>query len=766
MRLGGSEEGGGGNGCGCGYGVALLRLLGTVAILLLVTHPPAVDGQRLRDMMYESLYSGGACYRRLNGTHQIGCTSKRGGSVGVVHAISGIEDVEWIIKNGTAAPYAVLLPMKLFNEEIVNLLISHSDIIAGIVVYNNGSDTIESFSHEQRCPNIRSQWTSSENVCHNSANDSNVWNPYGTGLMYRDIPFSIFYLPPDKKDDINKIYDCFIKFNSFDLNTQSSRSLCAVEMDAFMFAAVNSEVCIRRSNIVRNLSPIRYCDPLSDRSIFTTLFPRGSYSEKDNSQHNSSVFEDKFILFKPNITETKGTVALVTAGMDATTMLEGFGGGSVTTVSGLVTLLSTAHVLGLMIPADQYKNYNKNVMFMALNGETYDYIGSQRMAWDLSTDSFPYTGPDPAPPLLPMSIGPHLHIGQLQNGQDIHAFSPNYNDSERRNAVKSFIESIKLMGSNGNVSNPILEVGDNIPPSSVHSFLRFLNSSVTQMASVVLADHGPNFKNKYYQSVLDNKLNLNYLYSNLSTDVKRGSDGVEFPDSKYPAGSVQVRLADISTAIAYALYEHVTDKPYDGKIRASPFIVDELLHCYLDTIACHLLSVAQSPSALPPSVPVGNIPPASLYVGVSVWYSPIAHATAQFAAFLSGANISRSKDDCKSLENESVYYEWVAGWFGDGMCIRSIINFTQAGSPAFTETDYDFTSGKFSTWTESVWRSMSLRILVKPAPWRESLTIGIGCTVFVLSIILIILGRRHVTWLIDTENRIDTPNQAASRVDC
>lgn len=78
------------------------------------------------------------------------------------------------------------------------------------------------------------------------------------------------------------------------------------------------------------------------------------------------------------------------------------------------------------------------------------------------------------------------------------------------------------MGSNGNMENPILEVGDNIPPSSVHSFLRFLKPPVTQMASVVLVDHNHNFKNKYYQSVLDNKLNLNYLYSNLSTHVKRG----------------------------------------------------------------------------------------------------------------------------------------------------------------------------------------------------------------------------------------------------
>lgn len=68
---------------------------------------------------------------------------------------------------------------------------------------------------------------------------------------------------------------------------------------------------------------------------------------------------------------------------------------------------------------------------------------------------------------------------------------------------------------------PILMNG-RIPPSPLHSFLKFMNSSSTKMASVVLANHGDNFKNKYYQSILDNKENLQYKYLNRSEHVKRG----------------------------------------------------------------------------------------------------------------------------------------------------------------------------------------------------------------------------------------------------
>lgn len=71
-------------------------------------------------------------------------------------------------------------------------------------------------------------------------------------------------------------------------------------------------------------------------------------------------------------------------------------------------------------------------MFVTLNGETYDYIGSQRMAWDLISGVFPFDGNDPAPPINPMSIGMHVHLGQFKKTSKIvNAFMPKYDEEDR-----------------------------------------------------------------------------------------------------------------------------------------------------------------------------------------------------------------------------------------------------------------------------------------------------------------------------------------------
>lgn len=78
-------------------------------------------------------------------------------------------------------------------------------------------------------------------------------------------------------------------------------------------------------------------------------------------------------------------------------------------------------------------------MFVLLNGETYDYIGSQKMAIDIASGNFPSKGADSLPPILPMEIGLHIHIGQLQNDKDrLFAFTPNYNESSKNDMVTFF----------------------------------------------------------------------------------------------------------------------------------------------------------------------------------------------------------------------------------------------------------------------------------------------------------------------------------------
>ena len=94
------------------------------------------------------------CFRRFNGTNQIGCsckycefqhhhengfnflylsgyfrfhymgnwnwynlfTAERGGNVGVFHYIENQTDVDWLVTNGTHKPYIVLLTPEMFNR--------------------------------------------------------------------------------------------------------------------------------------------------------------------------------------------------------------------------------------------------------------------------------------------------------------------------------------------------------------------------------------------------------------------------------------------------------------------------------------------------------------------------------------------------------------------------------------------------------------------------------------------------------------------------
>lgn len=52
------------------------------------------------------------------------------------------------------------------------------------------------------------------------------------------------------------------------------------------------------------------------------------------------------------------------------------------------TLISTAHLLSNLLP-ERIVSDNPNVLFVLLNGESYDFIGSQRLVYDLNKGYFP-----------------------------------------------------------------------------------------------------------------------------------------------------------------------------------------------------------------------------------------------------------------------------------------------------------------------------------------------------------------------------------------
>lgn len=53
--------------------------------------------------------------------------------------------------------------------------------------------------------------------------------------------------------------------------------------------------------------------------------------------------------------------------------------------------------------------------------------------------------------------------------------------------------------------------------------------------------------------------------------------------------------------------------------------------------------------------------------------------------------------------------------------------------------DYDFASGRYSTWTESTWGALSARIFLKPSAAHEAFTLAVGFVVMTLSFVIVFL---------------------------
>lgn len=58
-------------------------------------------------------------------------------------------------------------------------------------------------------------------------------------------------------------------------------------------------------------------------------------------------------------------------------------------LAAFATLVSTGHYLRKIISEDQEKTTKHNILFALFNGESYDYIGSQRFVYDLQNKAFP-----------------------------------------------------------------------------------------------------------------------------------------------------------------------------------------------------------------------------------------------------------------------------------------------------------------------------------------------------------------------------------------
>lgn len=227
------------------------------------------------------------------------------GSVGVLHLINVEADLEFLLTSPPSPPYAPMIPPHLFTRNNLMRLKEAGPKNISVVLLINRTNQMKQFSHELNCPNQYSGLNSTSETC-DASNPAKNWNPWGTGLLHEDFPFPIYYIAD--LDQVTKLEKCFQVFNNHNYETHALRSLCAVEVKSFMSAAVNTEVCMRRTNFINNLGGSKYCDPLEGRNVYATLYPRKPAIENNLETVHTN---EKFIL--------------VTCRLDTTTMFDGVG---------------------------------------------------------------------------------------------------------------------------------------------------------------------------------------------------------------------------------------------------------------------------------------------------------------------------------------------------------------------------------------------------------------------------------------------------------
>lgn len=268
-------------------------------------------------------------------------------------------------------------------------------------------------------------------------------------------------------------------------------------------------------------------------------------------------------------------------------------------------------------------------MFSLLNGESYDYIGSSRMVYDMKEGNFKsYTGKN----INLEQISTIIELGQLSSGE----FFLHTTNSENSSILLDLESSL-----------PATILKDSIPPTSVQSFLK----ANPHLETIVITDYGKNFTNNYYHSLLDDNENV---------------------DNKKNLNS---SLAKVAISVGNALYKSITGKNPPKSEKDVEKLISYMLPCYLDSANCSLFT-----AAIPPGNVITNrtLP---LYISVKSMSNDATFLTSKLFALLTG-------EETPDLNSTSCYKKhciWMKGEKPNspGICINSTVYLTSAVSPAF-----------------------------------------------------------------------------------
>nr|XP_060613803.1 nicastrin [Anolis sagrei ordinatus] len=667
-------------------------------ILLFAVAGGSVWCNSVERKIYIPLNRTATCVRLLNATHQIGCQSSLNGDTGVIHVVEEEADLKWVLEEGPHAPYVVLLDGELFTGELMQRL-KGSSRISGLAVAIAKPSPSRGFSPGLKCPNDGFGVYNGSYGPEFAHCNVTPWNLLGSGLSYQDFGFPIFLLQDQKETEVIKEY--YKKHNRPEGGSPPEYPLCAMQLSSHMHAVTSTVTCMRRSAIQStfSLNPEVVCDPLTDFNVWSSVKPiNGSEKPPPDS------------------------VVMAAARIDSHSFFWNVAPGAESAVGSFVALLAAAEAIH---KAPEAQALPRNILFAFFQGETFDYIGSSRMVYDMQNGKFPINLDN---------IHSFLEISQvaLRNGSDLwmHTDPVSQRNHSLQSAVQAMVGTLK--NASGSTSLSLREIGltQPLPPSSFQRFLRG-----RPIPGVVLADHQTTFHNRYFQSIYDTAENIRLQYPEGLTPEEELNHVTDLAKS----------LAEVSTVVARALFLLAGGSNDSAlAVEADPETVTRLLYGFLVKANNSWFQAIVKPEVQPY---LGD-DPLQYYIAVS---SPVNTTLVVQAVLvnLTGTRMNESvtKEQCQNLgrgpQADLYEYYWAQGPLSSSnasssssgkrspWCVRSGVALSVASSPAFELEDW--ASQEFSTWTESRWKELHARIFLVASRQLEMVTLSVGILILLLS---------------------------------
>lgn len=611
-------------------------------ILLIVT----VATNTLNDKIYTPIEFGKSfCFRLNNFNTEVGCQTSRDGDTGILYPFHSEDTIDETI-NSLNEPIIPVISSRLFTNKTVSQLLKHSLLIKGLIIIEDYISGIEAFSPEKTCPGNGYNVGETVNPINpRSCVSQKSWNPIGNWMSYYNFPFGIFAI----RSDIQKELVTDPANKNLIKGSLKPYPLWGAQIQAFMNAAGGTETCIRRGS----------CDPISGRNVHINFIPKSL--------------------------ENKQPIILFLAKADATAFFKDMSYGGEASGGSLAVLLGLVKALSQVRDNDINNDFNSvlsaEFMVTFLQAESFDYSGSQRLAYDLKQGNF--------------GNGPHnislsdikciIEIGPISLSNDIYLHSYNQSDKSVKEVQNLFAkyngELFKFVNVNG------------LPPSSLNSFLREDES----VPVVLVTDSNTELQSNFYGSRFDIMQNTDILSSRLNALIA-------------VMGNVALQLGGGTES---------------ANVQIEESLVSDVLDCILVNQNCSLLQQLLNKTDLE-NERLSR-------------FSSVGYRSSNFTTYL----INMASDFCKKELttpadkcNSTYTGEWVP-YIRNGKCYGILVNHTSAKSPAFIIDQHNST--KYSTWTESQWsQNFKLRVFLIVSRYENMVIFFCGIFYFVILSVFIL----------------------------